>query len=128
MIQKLHDRAFSGDINPLEAYAQAKHILDGYTKLVEDLKEYAQDEAEKYPKQFEDFGFKFEKRNGATRYDFKHIDKWKDLTANVKDFEDMCKQALKAGEKGLQIADEDGEIIPLPKVTIGKDVLIVKKS
>jgi len=128
MIQKLHEQAFAGDMNPLQAYGQAKHILDGYTKLVEDLKEYAQDEAEKYPKQFEEFGFKFEKRNGATRYDFKHIDKWKDLTANVKDFEDMCKQALKAGEKGLQIADEDGEIIPLPKVTIGKDVLIVKKS
>lgn len=127
MIQKLHDRAFSGDINPLEAYAQAKHLLDQYTKLVDDLKEYAQDEAEKYPKQFEDFGFKFEKRSGRTMYDFKHIDKWKDLTKNVKDFEDVCKQALKAMEQGGTIIDEDGCVVEPPKVTYTKDVLIIKK-
>lgn len=127
MIQKLHDRAFSGDINPLEAYAQAKHILEGYTKLVEDLKEYAQDEAEKYPKQFEDFGFKFEKRNGRTIYDFKHLVQWQQADNLKKMVEQQSKAALKAMETGGTIIDADGCIIEPPKVTFTKDILIIKK-
>jgi hypothetical protein len=127
MIQKLHDRAFSGDINPLEAYAQAKHILDGYTKLVEDLKEYAQDEAEKYPKQFEDFGFKFEKRSGRTLYDFKHLIQWQQADNNKKLVEQQSKAALEAMRLGNTIIDADGCIVEPPKISYTKDSLIIKK-
>ena len=127
MIQKLHDRAFSGDINPLEAYAQAKHILDGYTKLVEDLKEYAQDEAEKYPKQFEDFGFKFEKRSGRTLYDFKHLIQWQQADNNKKLVEQQSKAALEAMKLGNTIIDADGCIVEPPKISYTKDSLIIKK-
>jgi len=127
MITKLHDRAFSGDISPLEAYAQAKYILDNYTKLVDELKEFAQEEAEKYPKQFEDFGFKFEKRNGSTRYDFKHLAQWQQAEKAKKLVEEQSKAALKAMERGDTIVDADGCIVEPPKVSYTKDVLIVKK-
>jgi len=127
MITKLHDRAFAGDINPLQAYAQAKYILDKYTKLVDELKEFAQEEADKYPKQFEDFGFNFEKRNGRTIYDFKHLPQWQQADKLKKMVEEQSKQALKAMERGDTIVDADGCIIEPPKVSYTKDVLIIKK-
>lgn len=122
IIKKLHDRAFSGDIDPLEAYAQAKYTLDSYTKLVDELKELAIEEAEKYPKQFENFGFKFEKRAGRTIYDFKHLQQWQQAEATKKLIEEQSKAALKH-----QIIDEDGCVVEPPKVTYTKDVLIIKK-
>ena len=73
MIDKLHEDAFNGNQNTLVAYARAKTILNHYTKLVKEMEELAQDEADLYEPRFELEGFEFEKRNGRTMYDFKHI-------------------------------------------------------
>lgn len=123
---ELREQAINGEIDPLIAYGQAKQMKSENDAALAEIEALALDEASKYEKTFELHGFKFERRNGATRYSFKHIPKWNELTKSVKEFESKSKQALKASESGIQTADENGEEIPLPEVTHSKDSLVVK--
>ena len=127
MIDKLHEDAFNGNQNTLVAYAKAKNILNYYTKLVKEMEELAQDEAQLYEPRFELEGFEFEKRNGRTMYDFKHIQQWQQLDNARKNLENDLKNALKLKGK-IQMADEDGAEIELPKVTYTKDSLLIKSK
>ena len=123
---ELREQAVNGEIDPLIAYGQAKQMKSENDAALAEIEALALDEASKYEKSFEMHGFKFERRNGATRYSFKHIPQWNELTKEVKNFESKSKQALKAMESGIQTADENGEEIPLPEVTHSKDSLVVK--
>ncbi len=123
---ELREKAVNGEMSPLVAYGQAKQMKAENDAALAEIEALALEEAELYEKNFELQGFKFERRNGATRYSFKHIPQWNELQQSVKDFEAMSKQALKAGANRMQVADENGEEIPLPKVTHSKDSLIVK--
>jgi len=127
MIDKIYDRAVSGELDPLLAYAQAKTLLATFEKQVKDLEELCNEEIDKYPKTFELDGFQFEKRLGRTMYDFKHISQWKDLDNAKKDLENDLKNALKLNGK-IQMADADGIELELPKVSYTKDSLIIKKK
>lgn len=124
MIQDVID----GNTDPILAYAKIKSTLDFLNRCLDEIKDYAVEEAQKYDKTFELHGFKFERRNGVKRYSFKHLEKWKDLNKKVKDFEQASKQAYLAKQKNLLQITEDGEVMELPEVTQTPDVLIVKKS
>jgi hypothetical protein len=94
---------------------------------VKEMEELAQDEADLYEPRFELEGFEFEKRNGRTMYDFKHIQQWQELDNARKDLENDLKNALKLKGK-IQMADEDGAEIELPKVSYTKDSLLIKSK
>jgi len=123
---ELREKAINGEMSPLVAYGQAKQMKSENDAALAEIEALALEESELYEKSFEIQGFKFERRNGATRYSFKHIPQWNDLQKSVKDFEEMSKQALRAGANKMQVADENGEEVPLPIVTHSKDSLIVK--
>ena len=123
---ELRDKVVKGEVNSLEAYGQCKQMKAENDAALAEIEAIALDDAESYEKTFQLKGFKFERRNGATRYSFRHIPKWNEFNDKRKDFEDMCKQALKAGASNMQIADQDGEEIPLPIVTHSKNSLVVK--
>lgn len=125
MIDQIHERAMNGDVNPILAYGQSKIKLAHYIKLVGELEELASGELDNYEKEFDIDGLHFEKRKGRTMYDFKHITKWQELQQKVKLLESDLKNALKLQGK-IQMADQDGVEIELPKVSYTKDVLIVK--
>ena len=127
MINKIHDKAFCGDIDPILAYGQAKHLLTQYTKLVKELEELAAENLDNYEKEFDIDGYSFEKRNGRIMYDFKHIERWQELDKARKDLESDLKNALKMQGK-IQMADADGLELELPKVSYTKDSLIVRKK
>jgi len=118
-----------GNINPLDVYAifkQSKLLIDEAIAQVEPL---AQREAEMYSeKSFEQSGFTFEKRNGATRYSYNHIPEVFVLKQKLKETEAKYKHAFLSTQKGLMPISEDGEELILPKVSYSKDSLIVKKS
>ena len=118
----------AGNIPALLAYANLKQTKDLIDEAIEQIEPLAQDEASLHAeKTFSDCGFTFEKRNGATRYSFTHIPKIKELKDEIKEIETKSKQAYISMQKNLMVADENGEEIPLPKVTYSKDSLIVKK-
>ena len=126
-IVHLLTQAEEGNINPLNVYAifkQSKILIDEAIAQVEPL---AQREAEMYSeKSFEQSGFTFEKRNGATRYSFNHIPEITELKKQLKFAEAKYKHAYLSKQKGLLTASEDGEEMIMPKVTYSKDSLIVK--
>ena len=126
-IVHLLTQAEEGNINPLNVYAifkQSKLLIDEAIAQVEPL---AQREAEMYSeKSFEQSGFTFEKRNGATRYSFNHIPEIFEIKQQLKFAEAKYKHAFLSKQKGLLTASEDGEEMIMPKVTYSKDSLIVK--
>ena len=119
-------QAIQGATDPLIAYAELKGYKQELDQAIKDLEPVALDESEKYGKSFELHGIRFERRNGATRYDFKHLDKWQQLNTALKDFEKNSKHSLAAAKYGGNYIDENGEEIPVPHVTFNKDSLVVK--
>lgn len=124
---ELVQNVLNGDESPLKAYAILSLLQKDIDKAVKEIKEYALEEANKYPdKTFEDYGFKFERRNGSARYSFKHIEEWSNLKEQLSDVEQRAKQAYSSYKSGLTSVSEDGEVMELPEVTYGSDVLVVK--
>tara|TARA_R110002020_G_scaffold328548_1_gene544468 strand:- start:789 stop:1232 length:444 start_codon:yes stop_codon:yes gene_type:complete len=128
-VTHLLTQAEEGNINPLDVYAifkQSKILIDEAIEQVEPL---AQSEAIKYPERtFEQSGFTFEKRNGATRYSYDHIPEIFELNQKLKYAQAKYKHAYLSQQKGLLTASKDGEEMIMPKVTYSKDSLIVKKQ
>ena len=120
------EKAIEGHTDPLIAYAELKAYKMELDQAIKDLEPVAIDESEKYGKSFELHGIKFERRNGATRYDFKHIEEWQKMNTEIKNCEKSSKQALSALKNGFNYIDGNGEEIPLPKVTYNKDTLLIK--
>ncbi len=120
------NNVIQGMTDPLIAYAELKEFKREIDQAIKDIEPIALEESEKYGKSFELHGIKFERRNGATRYDFKHIEQWQMMHQDLKKFEMQSKQALAAMKNGANYIDEHGEQIPVPKVTYSKDSLITK--
>ena len=120
------NNVIQGVTDPLIAYAELKELKREIDQAIKDVEPIALEESEKYGKSFELHGIKFERRNGATRYDFKHIEEWQMLHQELKNFETASKQALAAMKYNASYIDENGEQIPVPKITYTKDSLITK--
>ena len=118
-----------GNSNALSTYANLKRCKDLFDEASKQVEPLAFDEALNFPeKTFNANGFTFEKRNGATRYSYNHIPKVQELKAEIKEIESKSKQAFLSQQKGIIVADENGEEIILPKVSYSKDVLVVKNA
>ena len=120
------NNVIQGMTDPLIAYAELKEYKRDIDQAIKDIEPIALEESEKYGKSFELHGIKFERRNGSTRYDFKHIEQWQMMHQELKNFEMQSKQALAAMKHGANYIDENGEQIPVPKITYTKDSLITK--
>lgn len=116
-----------GNADALTVYGELKDIETYLKQAISQVFDVAIDEAEKEDKTFQHAGFKFERRAGATRYSFKHIPQWNVLNNELKAYESELKSALKMQGK-IQMADNDGEELVLPTVTVSKDSLIVKRK
>lgn len=117
-----------GNESGLKAYAILSVLKKDIDKAISEIKDLALIESEKYgAKSFEDFGFKFERRNGAARYSFKNITEWCEVKSELNDIEKKAKQAYSSYKNGLSsFNNEDGSEIELPEVTYSTDSLIVK--
>lgn len=116
-----------GETEALYAYATLKKYKDLFEQASKQIEPIALEEASLYPeKTFENNGFSFEKRNGARRFSFDHIQEIVKLKNEIKVLEQKSKQAFLSKEKGILVADENGEEIILPKVKYSKDSLIVR--
>ena len=127
-ISQLAQDVFDGIEDPLKAYGIAKAFLKEVTDATKLIEEAALDEASKHEKTFIHEGYKFERRNGARRFDFKHLPDWAEKKQELSDIEGKYKSAYQSFERGLKQVTEDGEVIELPKVTFSKDSLIVKSN
>jgi hypothetical protein len=72
-------------------------------------------------------GFEITKRNGSRRFDFSNCNSYRIANDNLKEIKNDLKASYSANEKGLQLINEDAEVVELPIVTYGKDSLLIKK-
>ena len=117
-----------GNESGLKALAILKELDKDVKEMIKQVEPVAIEEAAKYAeKSFEFQEWKFEKRNGAKRYDFKHIHKWNEAKQKVTEIETEAKQAYAAYENNILTATQEGEEIELPKVTYSKDSIVIKE-
>lgn len=127
-LSQLAQDVFDGKENPLKAYGIAKSYMDNAKEALQAIYEAAIDEASKYPENtFEEEGFQFTKKAGSKRFDFKHLQEWKEQKDKLGEIEKKYKAAYNAFQINLTSVTEDGEVAELPKVTVGKDSLSIKR-
>jgi hypothetical protein len=118
-----------GNEEALKALSIIEPMLKDIKQCRDSIYEQAIEEASKYAETtFEKHGFKFTKKNGSTRYDFKHIESWQNANTALKAIESASKDAFKMSLKNMTAVDsETGEVAELPIVSANKDSLIIKK-
>lgn len=121
MVQDVHD----GNENPLKAYGILKGLEEKIKKYLDEVKEPALTEADKHGKNFTEAGFIFERRAGRKIYSFKGIDEHEVAKNHLKSVEDKYKKLL---DDGQTIDEDTGEVLVLPTITYGSDMLIVKNK
>lgn len=114
--------------SPFKALAIAKEYEKIVIEARKAIEEVAQEEASKYPKEFDSDGYSFTKREGSKRFNFKEVDEWKEANDNLKEIESKYKTAWANSQNNIGSVTEDGEILQIPLVTFSKDSLLVKKS
>jgi len=114
--------------NPYEALFQLKDFQKSLKETVDIVEGLAFGMCEYEDKTFVNGDYKIEKRNGRKVWNFKKVEEWINVDLKKKSIEDKLKAAYSANEKGLNMGDENGEVIPLPQVTFTKDTLLIKKA
>ena len=124
-VQKVED----AEADALKAYIELKQSADLIADAMKQIKDLAIEELDNYPKRkAELMGVKAEVRNGASRYDFKHIHDWSEYKARLQAIEGDAKEAAKLAAKGKIMLDEDGVQVEPAKVTHGKETIFTSKN
>ena len=123
---KLVEDTEEGNEDPFKAMAILKELESDIKKSIKQIQPIVVEEAAKYDKTFEHKGLKIEQRVGRRVWNFKGVEEWVNYDNFKKQCEDRLKAAYSAHEKGMNMADEEGEIIPLPECTFAADVVVIK--
>jgi len=123
-----------GDVSAYKSYIKLKEFESEMKKAINQIKEEALREVENRNGEATYDGFIIRTKNAAGRWNFKNIDKWKELESEKKKLENELKELYKAKQssyergKGLNMADENGEVVTLPEYTPGSITLQVGKK
>lgn len=123
--------AVDGNLNPSEVYAELLGEQEFIENGIARLKELVIAELDTYPeKEVKLHGLTFQKRAAPGKWDFSNIPQWNMAKDKLKSLEEMAKKKFQAEEKGVPInlADENGEEIPTPIYTSGKQTFAVLKK
>ena len=124
-VQKVED----AEADALKAYIELKQSADLIADAMKQIKDLAIEELDNYPKRkAELMGVKVEVRNGASRYDFKHIHDWSEYKSRLKAIEEDAKEAAKLAKKGIIMVDDDGAEVEAAKVTEGKETIFISRN
>ena len=132
-IENITNDVLNGNRDALEVFIAFKSISDVLDKSKKIIDEVAMNEVEKY--QNENYkGFKVSVVQGRKMFDFKGIKEYSEKQKELKEIEDKYKSAFEGVQKGtVQIEgenwiDQNGEILPLPKISYGKSYIKLEKS
>lgn len=115
-------RVENGDLSALDCATNFKFEMDYLNQLSEERKAWMNENLDAIVSQSEAYGKEGYRGKVFTRQtkrtlSFKGIAKWEEINNSLKAFEDRSKTALIGLEKGILNVDENGEEIPLPKVS-----------
>ncbi len=118
--------AENGDESPFEAIANLKDLDNLLKDAIKYIMEIAISDASKYEKTFNLGDHQFTYVNGRQNFNFKNIKEWSDKKSELKKLEDKYKANWSSYKNGITGITKDGEILEVPEVTFGKDILQVK--
>jgi hypothetical protein len=116
-----------GNIDPLDAYIQAKQEADEHQHYIEELKKAATEEAKRYGKAFEKGDYYIEVRTGRKMFNFKSCQSWKSKQDELKEVEERLKLSWESLNKNMHTVSDDGEVVEVPEVTFTSDYITFKK-
>lgn len=111
----------NGNTNALSAYVEMKQLADVVASIMDAVKEKAVEERRKYGKEeVVKNGYKIELANGRKIWKYDRSQKWQQLNAQRKTYEELMQKAY----AGAQIADaETGEMIPAAELSFASDTI-----
>lgn len=125
-IRELENKALDGEIDELHAYIECSKIKSMAESSMKNLKQYALSEFEKYGEKTVDaYGCQIQKSQSG-RYSYNHLSSWVDLNGQIKAIEKQSQEAYKQSEKGIDLIDENGEIIPPAEYKSNEESLKIK--
>lgn len=131
-INELVKRVKEGNQSALDVFISFKQIADYLEKAKKEIDEVAINEAEKYQNETYN-GFKVSIVQGRKMFDFKNIKEYSEKQSELKSIEEKYKSALDGVQKGtVQIdgenwIDQNGELLPFPKISYGKSYVKLEK-
>lgn len=125
-LEELTTQAEEGYISGLDVYVELKKAIDHLSALQDRVKPIAIEEASKEDeKQFEKNGASIQYRDGAGRWDFKGLDDWTAKKGELSEIESRHKAAYQQWQRGLQMVDENGEVVAPAAFTPGAATISV---
>ncbi len=122
-IRELENKALDGEVNELEAYIECNKIKNVAESAMKNLKQYALQEYERYnEKTVNRYGCSIQKSQSG-RYSYKHIKEWQDANGRSKAIEKQAQEAYKQSLKGIELIDENGEIVQPAEYTSNSESL-----
>lgn len=117
----------NGEIDALEAYIKLKAFEKSFAETLKRIEPLAFEVASKWnEKTFTYKGAEIQKKNSAGRYDFSHIPQYIQQKDKLKSVEELAKQALASKKHGVQIIDDNGEVVQPAIYTEGKSIISVR--
>jgi hypothetical protein len=108
-----------GYVDPLKAYMELKELEEIISISMKSIKDQAMDEARKYGKKsFQFHNAEITLKNGASRYDFSHIQSYQQQKEKLKYIEELAKI-------GGGVIEETGEIIEKAKKIEGAETIMI---
>lgn len=110
-MRDLENQALDGEFNELEAYIEFVKVKNAAEQGMKNLKQYAITEFEKHGDKTISMSGCSVQKSQSGRYSYKHLDQWNELNGQAKAIEKQAQEAYKQSLKGIDLIDENGEII-----------------
>lgn len=120
-------KAIDGNISALEFYCQLSDIEKHIKLCKEAVNNDALIEARNYGKgEISLHGFKINVRSSAGSWKFDGIEKWNKAKEELKKIEELAKTTYNLKGKGLNVIDENAELVDGATYTPGKETLFIE--
>jgi hypothetical protein len=123
LIREYGDEVLDGNVNEFDAFIYLREIKKTLDDLIDQVKDKATQEAEKYKGQTYK-GYRVDIQNLGGRYSYSHIQEHKEIAERLKSFEQSARDAYLMSQKGNTLVnDYTGEVLPMAQYKAGTDTI-----
>lgn len=124
-VELFMDKVRNGEESPLDAYIELKALAEYVKDCLDEIKDQAITEGEKYKGQTYK-GFQIDVRSVGGKYSYDHIAEWVALKEKIKEVEKFHQAAYKNRNQGFFLNEHTGEIYEPAAYKEGPTTLIFK--
>ena len=110
-MRELENKALDGDANELETYIEFQKVKTAAENSMRNIKQYAITEFERHGNKSVSLCGCTVQKSQSGRYSYKHLEQWNEVNGQAKAIEKQAQEAYKQSLKGIDLIDENGEVI-----------------